>query len=262
MGPVPTLTTRRTAQILEERARELSRLTQTLTLTSGSLIKRNQELDQFAYVISHDLKAPLRAIANLSQWIEEDLVDKLDETTQHQMNLMRGRVHRMEDLINGLLQYSRVGRAGMPPQMVEVAQLLAEVIDTLAPAPGFTVMVGPGMPVFLAEQLPLEQVFANLIGNALKYHHRKEGRVDISVAEQDDFYKFSVKDDGPGISPAFHEKIFVIFQTLQARDKVESTGIGLALVKKIVEGQGGRIWVESVLNQGATFNFTWPKAHS
>ncbi|WP_445171558.1 PAS domain S-box protein [Microcoleus sp.] len=244
---------------LRLRAEELSWTAQMLAKTTNVLRKRNQELDQFAYVVSHDLKAPLRAIANLSSWIEEDLSDSMTEDTVHQMNLLRGRVHRMEGLIEGLLQYSRVGRIQVPSEMVKVEKLLAEIIDSLAPPPGFEVKVEPGMPTFVTEKLPLQQVFSNLISNAIKHNRCESGYVKISLKELDEFYEFFVADDGPGIAPQYHEKVFVIFQTLEARDKVENTGIGLSLVKKIVEGQGGTISLESTEGEGATFRFTWPK---
>lgn len=183
----------------------------------------------------------------------------MTEDTLHQMNLLRGRVHRMEALIEGLLQYSRVGRIQLASETVKVGKLLAEIIDSLAPPSGFEVKFEPGMPTFVTEKLPLQQVFSNLISNAIKHNRNESGHVNISVKELDDFYEFAVADDGPGIAPQYHEKVFVIFQILEARDKVENTGIGLSLVKKIVEGQGGTISLESAEGEGATFRFTWPK---
>lgn len=268
------------AEALQARADELARTTQKLARTAANLEKRNQELDQFTYVLSHDLKAPLRAIANLSQWIEEDLTEQeataISAETQHHMNLLRGRVQRMEVLIEGALQYSRVGRVETPVTQVNVAVLLQRVIDSLAPPPEFVIDIEPGMPTFFTERSRLEQVFANLIGNAIKHHNRTlpgnaaEGTVDsetgqspglvqISVQDQGQFYEFTVADNGPGIAPRYHDKVFGIFQTLEARDKVENSGIGLALVKKIVENKGGTIRLESQTGQGVTFRFTWPK---
>jgi PAS domain S-box-containing protein len=244
---------------IKARADELAKMAAFLAKTNAVLEKRNQELDQFAYVTSHDLKAPLRAIANLSSWIEEDLEDALTDETRHQMQLLRGRVHRMEALINALLEYSRIGRIKNQIQRVNINDLLAEIIEAIAPPPQFTIEVEPNMPTIVTEVLPLQQVFTNLITNAIKHHDREDGRVKISVQDQGKFYKFIVSDDGTGIAPQFHDKIFVIFQTLQARDKVENTGVGLALVKKIIEHQGGNISLESAEGQGATFSFTWHK---
>ncbi|HEY9670872.1 MAG TPA: PAS domain S-box protein [Waterburya sp.] len=250
---------KRAEKALRSRAEELARLTTVLAQTTTNLEKRNAELDQFAYIVSHDLKAPLRAIANLSQWLEEDLEEHLSEDTRHQMNLLRNRVHRMEALINGLLQYSRVGRLRTDLELVDVEGLLAEVIDSLAPPPEFTITVMPGMPTLWTERLPLEQVFANLISNGIKHNHRTEGQIVISAREQTDDYEFVVSDNGPGIAPEFHEKVFVMFQTLESRDLAENTGVGLAIVKKIIDDKGGTISLESNRGQGATFRFSWPK---
>ncbi len=259
-GTIRDVTERQQAEaVLQARAEELAQLNRLLLTTTAQLEKRNQELDQFAYVASHDLKAPLRAIANLSEWLEEDLEDKLDEDTSKQMNLLRGRVHRMENLINGLLQYSRVGRIKVESETVDVGQLLAEVIDSLAPPTQLAIEVKGDMPTLVTERLPLQQVFSNLIGNAIKHHNRPEGKVTISVQDWGKFSEFAVADDGPGIAPEYHEKVFVIFQTLEARDKTENTGIGLSIVKKAVENQGGTIWLDSQVGKGTTFHFTWRK---
>ena len=250
---------KQTEAVLQARADELTRMNAILLTTAAQLEKRNQELDQFAYVTSHDLKAPLRAIANLSEWIEEDIEDKLDDDTRHQMNLLRGRVHRMEALINGLLEYSRVGRLNAEPEMVSVDALLAEIIDSLAPPPQFTIVIKGEMPTFKTQRLPLQQVFTNLISNAIKHHNHSNGFIQISAKDQGKFYEFAVADDGLGIAPEYQEKVFVIFQTLQARDKSENTGIGLSIVKKIIDSQGGKIDLTSAPAQGATFRFTWSK---
>ncbi|MFN6567855.1 PAS domain S-box protein [Dendronalium sp. ChiSLP03b] len=244
---------------LQQRAEELTRSNTILAQTTAMLQKRNQELDQFAYVASHDLKAPLRAIASLSEWLEEDLAEQLPAENQHQMQLLRGRVRRMEALINGLLEYSRVGRIHTESSLVDVGELLKEVIDSLQPPATFSIEVAPGMPTLFAKRFPLQQVFANLIDNAIKHHSRTDGRVKISVQDQGRYYKFAVADDGPGIAPEYHEKVFVIFQTLEARDRKENTGIGLAIVKKIVETEGGTIILDSISGAGSTFHFTWPK---
>lgn len=260
IGSCIDISDRKEAEIaLQQRAEELTRMNTILAQTTTLLKKRNDELDQFAYVASHDLKAPLRAIASLSEWIEEDLKDTLPEENQYQMRLLRGRVSRMEALINGLLDYSRIGRTQIPSSMVNVNALLTEVIDLLDPPQTFTIEVEPGMPSFVTKRLPLFQVFSNLIGNAIKHHNRVDGYVKISVLDQGQYYEFAVSDDGPGIAPEYYDKVFQIFQTLQARDQKESTGIGLAIVKKIIETEGSTITLESVLGVGSTFRFTWLK---
>ncbi|WAL61431.1 sensor histidine kinase [Thermocoleostomius sinensis] len=244
---------------LQARADELARLTTMLAQTNTALEHRNRELEQFAYVASHDLKAPLRAIANLSEWIEEDLGGQLPDENQHQMRLLRGRVLRMEALINGLLEYSRIGRTQSSVDKVAVADIIADVIDSLDPPNSFTIDVAPNLPTLETKAVLLRQVFANLIGNAIKHHNRSNGHIQISAQEQEDSYKFAVSDDGPGIAAEYHDKVFVIFQTLQARDTKESTGIGLSIVKKIVEAEGGTVRLESQEGNGSTFSFTWPK---
>ncbi|MBW4505202.1 MAG: CHASE3 domain-containing protein [Scytonematopsis contorta HA4267-MV1] len=249
----------RAKEKLEANVKELSRISLVLADTNETLIERNQELDQFAYIVSHDLKAPLRAISNLSTWIEEDLKDKLPTESQYQMQLLRQRVARMEDLINGLLEYSRVGRVQTKSEFVNVGIMLAEIIDSLDPPPTFIIEIEAEMPTLTTKALLLRQVFTNLISNAIKHHNRPDGRVNISVKDLGEFYEFVVADDGVGIDPEFHDKIFTIFQTLKSRDSKENTGIGLAIVKKIIESEGCMIRLESQVSQGSTFRFTWRK---
>ena len=224
-----------------------------------ALARSNQELDQFAYVASHDLKAPLRGIANLSQWIEEDLGERLGDENKSQMEMLRGRVHRMESLIDGILQYSRAGRVKAKPEDIDTGELVREVVDLMAPPEGTRVDVVPGMPTVRAEKVPLQQVFMNLIGNAIKHTGKGNPLVEVSWSDAELFYEFTVRDYGQGIAPQYHDRIFGIFQTLEARDTVEGTGIGLSVVQKIVEAKGGRVWVESSVGKGARFKFLWPK---
>jgi len=224
------------------------------------LERSNRDLDQFAYVASHDLKAPLRAIATLSGWIEEDLQDKLSPEAADQMRLLRSRVQRMDGLIEGILQYSRVGRLDSHGERVDVDHMLREIVEFLAPPDGFKVEIAPDMPVLVTKRMRLEQVFSNLINNAIKYHDREDGRVDVTVRRAGRFFEFSVADDGPGIAEEHHDKVFMMFQTLQPRDQVESTGLGLSLVKKLVEEEGGSVSLSSELGKGATFRFSWPAA--
>jgi len=244
---------------IEKRQREREEQQEQLKQYAKELERSNQELDQFAYVTSHDLKAPLQAIANLSEWIEEDAGQLLTGETKRHLELLRGRVNRMAALIQGILEYSRVRRVHEKVETVDVGKMLNEVVDLLDVPRGFTIDVQQAMPVISTAKIRLEQVFSNLIGNAIKHHNNREGRISIQARDEGTFYEFQVSDDGPGIAPEYHEKIFVIFQTLKARDHFESTGVGLALVKKIVEDNGGKITVDSSEGRGATFRFTWPK---
>ncbi len=223
------------------------------------LIKNNKELEQFAYITSHDLKAPLRAIERLASWIEEDNAEKLDKNSKENLALLRQRVNRMANLIAGILQYSRVGRVDLNISSIDTKLLLNEVIDSLDPSKKFTIIVADNLPTLQTDQIILSQVFSNLISNSIKHHHQNKGEIEISVTDEDNFYAFYVKDNGPGIEPEYHEKIFQIFQTLRSRDEFESTGIGLSIVKKIVESQGGKITLNSEKGKGTTFCFTWPK---
>lgn len=259
MAMYQDITANKQAEVaLRNRAEELAQMTNILEQTTTILEKRNSELDQFAYIVSHDLKAPLRAVANLCQWIEDDIDPHLTTDTRHQLQLMRKRVQRMEALISGLLQYSRIGRLQTELETVDVGELLIEIIDSLG-LPSNIVTIIPGMPKLQTERLLLEQVFTNLISNALKHNKDDNPQVVISAKEQENFYEFAVTDNGRGIAPELHDKVFIIFQTLGNHEQAENTGIGLAIVKKIVEDRGGKIFLESQIGKGATFRFTWLK---
>ncbi len=224
------------------------------------LEKINAELDQFAYVVSHDLKAPLRAINNLSEWIEEDIGEMLEGDTQEQFKLLRGRVRRMEGLINGILSYSRAGRI----KPVKEKFLVKSIVDDLcqnfeSKDPIHFHIEGDPKLSLLSEKITLVQILQNLISNGIKYNDKENVEITIGWTDTKTETTFFVRDNGPGISPEFHDRIFVIFQTLQSRDEIESTGVGLAIVKKIIEEKKGIIRVESTMKEGTTFHFTWPK---
>jgi len=219
----------------------------------------NEELKNFAYVISHDLKAPLRAIGSLADWIAADQQDRLDAEGQEHLRLLIQRVRRMDALIDGVLRYSRIGRIHEAAVAVDLNELLHEVIDSLAPPAHITVTVTPGLPSIRAEKTAIQQVLQNLIANAIRYLDKPQGRIEIDCADQGESWRFSVADNGPGIEARHFERIFQLFQTLNPRDRVESTGVGLAIVKKIVEQCGGQVWVESTPGQGSTFFFTLSK---
>jgi signal transduction histidine kinase len=223
----------------------------------SQLEKTNAELDQFAYVASHDLKAPLRGIANLSQWIEDDLGDKMDEQGRYHMGLLRGRVARLEGLIEGILSYSRADRHEGDLIDLELGKFVHDLWELIAAPPTAQLTIGE-LPRIRTQRIPLQQVLMNLMSNAIKYNPGRELRVEVGAKADGEMWAVYVKDNGVGIAAEFHQRIWGLFQTLEPRDKVESTGIGLAVVRKIVEARGGRAWVESEPGAGATFWFTWP----
>jgi PAS domain S-box-containing protein len=253
MGIIRDITERKKAE------QAFEKLNKDLELGVLNLSRSNKELQDFAYVVSHDLKAPLRGIKTLAQWITTDYADKLDQNGKEQMNLLVSRVDRMNNLIDGILQYSRVGRVQEKKARVNLNELVAEVIDMVAPPENISITIENDLPVIEFERTRIAQVFQNLLSNAIKYMDKPEGQVRIGCAEEDGFWKFTVADNGPGIEEKYFEKIFQMFQTLAPRDDVESTGVGLTVVKKIVELYGGKIWVESKVGEGSTFLFTLPK---
>ncbi len=219
----------------------------------------NRELKDFAYIVSHDLKAPLRGIRTVVDWILEDYADKLDEEGSEQLNLLGNRVDRMSALIDGILEYSRIGRVHEEIEHVDLNKLVPEIIDALAPPENITITIENDLPTILGEPTRITQVFQNLLSNAVKYMDKPQGQISVACRDEGDCWKFSVADNGPGIDRQDYEKIFQIFQTLAPRDQVESTGVGLTVVKKIVEMYGGTIYVESQVGRGTTFFFTLPK---
>jgi signal transduction histidine kinase len=227
---------------------------------SSQLEKQNQELNQFSYVVSHDLKAPLQAIFKLSEWIEEDLGAAAGEPVRKNLEILRGRVLRLESLINGLLEYSKIGRINIVSEKVDVEIMLSNIVNLFNLPPSFKINIRTGKLVFQTKMILLQQVFFNLISNAIKYNDKEFGEINITVKTIDRFYEFTVEDNGVGIAPMYHKKIFVIFQMLEARDKVEGTGVGLAIIKKSVEDMGGTIGLTSEVGIGSKFSFTWPSS--
>lgn len=248
-------------QASEARLRELAAtLERRVQERTAELERSNQELDQFAYVASHDLRAPLRAVDHLATWIAEDAAALLPPTSQKHLTQLRERVARMDQLLDDLLTYARIGRADGKVETVSIAALLADIITFLAPPMGFQIRSTSVLPVFDTLRVPLELVIRNLISNAIKHHYQPtQGKVEIAVQDLGDFWEFCIGDNGPGIAAQYHDRIFGLFQTLQSRDQVEGSGMGLAIVKKAVEQRGGAIRVESTEGQGTTFYFTWPK---
>ncbi|WP_228730395.1 CHASE domain-containing sensor histidine kinase [Shewanella yunxiaonensis] len=225
---------------------------------TAELERINKELDSFAYIASHDLKSPLRGIEQLSDWLTEDLADNASDSVQKYLQLIRSRVQRMELLLEGLLAFSRVGRKDVQLTATDTAKLVQEVFSLVNLQPDFHLEMTTSMPDIVTARVPLELIFRNLFSNAIKHHDKHQGVIKVSCEEREQQFCFCVEDDGPGILPEFHDKAFAIFQTLRPRDEVEGSGLGLSLVKKCVEGVGGRVWLKSE-GRGCRFYFTWPK---
>jgi PAS domain S-box-containing protein len=221
----------------------------------------NRQLNDFAYVVAHDLKAPLRTIQMMSDWLQQDYQIQLDMTGQDLLRTIQQRTTRMTHLIDDLLRYAKIGQGGETLINVSLQTLIREVIVDLLIPPGFQVTIAPDFPKVYGEPTHLRQIFQNLIGNAVKYMDKPNGQIKINfnLEEGEMFWRFAISDNGPGIAPHYHEKIFQVFQTLNPnQENADSTGIGLAIVKKIVESYRGRVWVESAVGKGTTFYFTFP----
>jgi signal transduction histidine kinase len=238
---------------------ERCRMQQEVRRHIAELERSNRELDEFAYVASHDLKGPLQDVRNLSTWIREDLGAALPAESEQHMQKLLDRVARMERLLDDLLAYSRAGRVSAPVEELDVRALIHDVLALTQVPPGMRVVVKADIAPIRTPKAPLAQVLRNLVGNAFKHHDRSEGVVTIDVKDAGDRIELTVADDGPGIPPEFHDRVFRIFQTLRPRDAVEGSGIGLAIVKKVVESHGGSVTIDSRGSRGTTMRFTWPK---
>jgi len=255
MAEVETLN-RALANMLED----LQAANRNLEAARSKLEEVNLELEDFAYVVSHDLKAPLRGISQLATWIIEDYADALDDEGRHKLHLLDDRVKRMHGLIDGVLQYSRIGRTREEQRPVTLERLVRGVIELLAPPAHIRVSIETPLPVVIGEPTQLRQVFQNLVDNGIKFMDKPEGRIAIGCSAEATTWQFYVADNGPGIEDKHFDRIFRLFQRLFDQEGASGTGVGLALVKRIVEKRGGRVWVESTPGKGSTFWFTLPKA--
>ncbi len=220
------------------------------------LKKTNDELKDFAYVVSHDLKAPLRGISSVSDWLANDYRALLDETGKEYIDILKSRVLRMHNLIEGILNYSKVDKAKDTKTQVNFNLLIEEVLKTFDYKENLSVNVLNEMPTLLVDETQIRQVFQNLISNAIKYNDKPNCKINISAKKIGAHWQFCIEDNGPGIDESYHEKIFQLFQTLQTKDKFESTGLGLSIVMKVVKLYNGNVWIESKLQKGSKFFFT------
>ncbi|MBC3907933.1 PAS domain-containing sensor histidine kinase [Undibacterium umbellatum] len=226
---------------------------------TDELSRRNQELNSFAYVASHDLKSPLRGVDQLATWLTEDLAGKIDDETNEHLRLMRMRIKRMEKLLDDLLLYFRAGQSGGSVERIDVAELVRDVFDLCCSDKSFRLELQGEFPRYHTHKVPLELVFRNLISNSIKHHDTRQGCIVVQAIPNDQWLEFAVCDDGPGIAPEHRERVFAMFQTLRPRDEVEGSGMGLAIIKKTIESLGGSIALSDNQPRGAIFRFTWPR---
>lgn len=236
----------------------LRQLQKDLDAKNAAFEKANEELRDFAHIVSHDLKAPLRGITQLVDWLVHDYAAAFDDQGKTMADLLCNRAKRLTNLIDGILQYSRAGRSASTTEMLDLNQLITDVLDALAPPDTVQVVIEAPLPTVVGDRIRLFQVFQNLLSNAIKFMDQPAGIITIGCAADGAQWRFSVADNGPGIAPQHCTRIFQIFQTLHHDDET-STGIGLAIVKKIVERAGGKVWVESTPGEGSMFFFTLPK---
>ncbi len=247
--------------ITERREAEeaLQRLNRDLESAVSDLTRANRELQEFAYIAAHDLKTPLRAIGTLADWISKDYADKFDEQGAELVRLLVTKAKQMTAMIDDILQYSRAGQSLQVDRLVDLNKVVSDVVKEIAPAENIEIAVEHELPTIRCKRTHVIQIFQNLLGNAIKYMDKPRGQIRVGCVTQEDSWRFSVTDNGPGIDKKYFDKIFKIFQTLGPHDGIESTGIGLSIVKKLVELNKGRVWVESQVGAGSTFFFTLPK---
>lgn len=228
-----------------------------LDITVKALEKSNDELQEYAHIVSHDLKSPLRSINALTAWIKEDNKGKLDEPSLQNLGLIETTLEKMEHLISDILEYSSVGNTADDTQKVNLNTLVEDLKKVLYVPENISIKIVDKLPTIKGDRVKFQQVFQNLISNAVKFNDKDKGLIEIGYLEHTSYYQFSVKDNGIGIEKKYHKKIFKIFNSL--KNSKDSTGIGLSIVKKIINVYQGEIWLESTLNEGTTFHFTIKK---
>jgi signal transduction histidine kinase len=220
------------------------------------LERSNAALDEFAHAASHDLKAPLRSITDYIELLETEVGSTLGEEQREYLARVGVLSAKMRGMIDAVLTYARAGRTASAVVVADSGAVLRDVVDFVAPPPDVVIEIGANMPRLEMMRVPFEQVFRNLISNAVKYRREADARVSITATEDGECWRFVVADNGPGIPESQQERIWGLFQTTRPKD---GTGIGLALVKRLVESQGGRVFVQSAPGEGARFNVLWPK---
>jgi signal transduction histidine kinase len=218
---------------------------------------QNEQLNDYAHLVSHDLKSSIRSLSALLSWIKEDCGEKIGEESVSNLNLMEEKIDKMDKFLEDIINYSEIGATSLKSNTIDLNKKVAKIIDSIELPKNISVVVKGNLPVLKADARRLRQVFQNLISNAVNFNNKEVGLVEIGVEETEDLYTFSIQDNGPGIPKEYHEKIFNTFTTLGYQEK--STGMGLSIVKRVIDLYGGEIWLKSEVTKGTTFYFTIPK---
>jgi light-regulated signal transduction histidine kinase (bacteriophytochrome) len=218
---------------------------------------QNEQLNDYAHLVSHDLKSSIRSLSALLSWVKEDCGEKIGEESVRNLNLMEEKIEKMDQFLEDIINYSEIGATSLKSNNIDLNKKLVKIKDSIHIPKNISVVVKGNLPVLKADARRLRQVLENLISNAINFNNKEVGLVEIAVEETEDLYTFSIQDNGPGIPKEYHEKIFNTFTTLGYQEK--ATGMGLSIVKRVLDLYGGEIWLESEVTKGSTFYFTIPK---
>ncbi|MFI2741308.1 ATP-binding protein [Zhouia sp. PK063] len=247
------------AKFIENQTQKIFDIEQQRSDLLKSLQKRNDELESYAHMVSHDLKSPLRSISTLSNWLKNDYYDILDENGRRSIDMILDKIVKMDSLIEGILKYASIERIDKEKHQINLHKVVQEIISIIYIPEHITVKIKNQLPKIYADKFRMQQLFQNIISNAVNYNDKKDGVVEISLFEEtENFYTFSIADNGKGIPQKYFNKIFEVFQSLE-NQSVGNSGVGLAIVKKIIDLYNGKIWLTSSLNEGTTFYFQLPK---
>jgi two-component system sensor kinase FixL len=242
--------------------KSLEKLNRDLKSTVAQLTQSNKQLQEFAHLAAHDLKTPLRGVGTLAQWLVDDYSEKFDGSGRRKVNLLVERVERINELINAILHYSTIAREKSREHPIDLNTLVKNVIVEIKPPANIKITINKTLPIVICEGALFKQVFQHLLTNAVKFMDKPDGCVVVDYVDRNTLWEFSVSDNGPGIEQKHFERIFQLFQTLDKDSQIDSRGVGLTIVRKIVELYDGHIWLTSELGRGSTFLFTIPKVFS
>lgn len=245
------------AKFIKKQSKEILRINKQREELLTNLEFKNQELNNYAHIVSHDLKSPLRSIDSLINWILENDNNIIDEESKSHFQLILKNIEKMDAMINGILNYSTIDKAEVEKYDVDIYYLVSELKETMILPPNIELVIHKNLPIIIGDKYRLQQVFQNLLQNAIKNSDKTTGKIEVGVHDNDSYWEFYVQDNGKGISEKYHKKIFEIFQSIDSNQN--TVGIGLSIVKRIIEFYGGEIWLTSELSKGTTFYFTIPK---